>query len=99
MINQGFFLRPQSGAAQRPQTSKMHPVCAALSLIQIEHPFNIVLLGIKSIGGFVSSVGWIIFFFKILQSLAQIDQPYQFPELFELIFYTHIIQHLGGILI
>ena len=34
MINQGFFLWPQCGAAQWPQTSKMHQFCGAPNLIQ-----------------------------------------------------------------
>ena len=38
MINQGFFLRPQSGAAQWSLTSKMHQICGAPNLIQKEIP-------------------------------------------------------------
>ena len=49
MINQGFFLQPQSGAAQWPQTSKMQRVCAAPNLIQIKYPFEIILVIIKSL--------------------------------------------------
>ena len=48
LMNQGFFLLPQSGAAQWPQTSKMHPVCAAPNLIRLKYPLKFVLSGIKS---------------------------------------------------
>ena len=45
MVNQEFFLWPQSGAAQWPLTSKMHQICAAPNLIQKEIPFSVVLKG------------------------------------------------------
>ena len=43
MINQGFFLQPQSGAAQWPLTLKMCQICGAPNLIQKEIPFSVVL--------------------------------------------------------
>ena len=41
MISQGFFQQPQFRAAQSPLISKMHQICGAPHLIQIEIPFSV----------------------------------------------------------
>ena len=83
MINQGFFLWPQSGAAQWPQTSKLHQICGAPNLIEKEIPLSvgvkyaIIVLGTVRDGQFA----------KIIVKFKKNDQPYRAQDNFQEIFY------------